>query len=55
MQIIRPWASQGDYFEIAAPDAEDWAALLDRLRAVPVTTEDAQRYIAKRYGTVTPE
>lgn len=50
MKIKRPWAAQGDNFEILVPEPEDLQATLDRIRDAPVDQEAAQRYIAARYA-----
>jgi hypothetical protein len=52
VRIERPWAAQGDNFEILVPEAEDLEAALDRIRDAPVNPEAAQRYIAKRYAAM---
>ena len=32
MKIVRPWAAEGDYREIMAPDPEETAELIELLR-----------------------
>lgn len=52
MKIERPWAGQGDNWEVMVPDAEDWAAALERM---PKPSQEErlasmQRYLMARYG-----
>lgn len=50
MKIERPWAAQGDYFEIMVPGPEDLEAASARIRDAPVDMGAAQRYIVERYA-----
>lgn len=51
MKIERPWAAQGDYFEVMVPDEDDWAALAQLPEPSPEERLAAvRRYLQARYG-----
>jgi hypothetical protein len=56
VKIERPWAAQGDYYEVMVPDEGDWAALRECVSepSPEERTEAAQRYLMARYGGILP-
>lgn len=49
MKIVRPWASEGNYFEIILPDTGYLRKHIERLREKPITIEQVIRYVEERY------